>query len=217
MPVMPNDEPSEAPDPTIRLRPTRRAFLGLLAGAGVVPLGLAGCGDDNKPIIGPAAGSATTPDAPAKDDPRLTPQDRELIRAVAQIMIPKDDVPGAEAVDVIGYFLHRVDENPSHLEMFQYATKHLELTVKDLYPGKHSFAELSTDQREYMLRAFFGKEPEAADIQKQYDSKDLLYQFFLLLFDSTRSAYWNSDIGYQLVHYTSPLGGYADFHLPPKD
>lgn len=190
---------------------TRRNFLGW-AGVTVAALaGMPGCGDGTD-------GAATQPDtnagkAAAQTD-LLTKDEASLLQAVARVIIPKDDAPGAESVDVLGEFAHRVELSPDVLELFRAGAEHLSAILADLYPSASGYLSLSQEQKEYVMSAFLDKD-DGTILHKTHDPEGLLYYFFLMIFDVTRSAFYNSEVAYRMLGYTPPIDGYPRYAEKP--
>lgn len=190
---------------------SRRAFLGWAGMTAAALAGLPGCGDGTN-------GSATQPesnaDKTASTTGLLTRDEASLLQSIAQVIIPKDESPGAESVDVLGAFAHRAELSADVLDLFRAGAEHLDAILADLYPSASGYLSLSQEQKEYIMSAFLDKD-DGTILHKTHDPDGLLYYFFLMLFDVTRSAFYNSEIAYRMLGYTPPIEGYPRYAEKP--
>jgi len=168
------------------LRASRRAFLG-----GVLWISLLW----RRPNPALAQSNVVAP---------LDPPTREILEAVVDAIVPRDQDPGALDAGVPARIRAHLSTHPEALKLYQAG---LELVARlARQSGAPSFRALDGAERERILSSL----PSAPD-----ESGEAGGLFLARVRRDVLAFYWGSVVGQGVVGYSPPLSGYLDYANPP--
>lgn len=144
---------------------SRRKFVAQLSSVGAGAVWLAAAAACAKDLPPDAATHGPPPDsaAPPRVPKTLTPDEAREVEAIAARIIPTDDTPGAREAGVV-WFIDWAMGDPIAAEQLPILRSGLADLARDVaaaHPGSTSFAALTAEQQDALLRAredteFFG-------------------------------------------------------------
>ncbi len=178
----------------------RRSSLKLLAtGAIAAPAVLSGCDTEIKKDATPAFNLDRNPDELAREKkllaegPFFTAAEMATVTALANIIIPKDEVSGgASEAGVPAFIDFIVRDMPSHQVPMRGGLRWLEMQCLNRY-GK-SFPDCSSAQQLEIVDAIAYPDKATPDMQPGV-------QFFNLMRNLTASGFYTSEIGVRDLNY----------------
>jgi len=134
----------------------------------------------------------------------LDPPTREILEAVVDAIVPRDQDPGALDAGVPARILAHLSTHPEALKLYQAG---LELVARlARQSGAPSFRALDGAERERILSSL----PSAPD-----ESGEAGGLFLARVRRDVLAFYWGSVVGQGVVGYRPPLSGYLDYANPP--
>ena len=129
---------------------------------------------------------------------------REILEAVVDAIVPRDQDPGALDAGVPARILAHLSTHPEALKLYQAG---LELVARlARQSGAPSFRALDGAERERILSSL----PSAPD-----ESGEAGGLFLARVRRDVLAFYWGSAVGQAVVGYRPPLSGYLDYANPP--
>jgi len=136
----------------------------------------------------------------------LDPPAREILEAVVDAIVPRDQDPGALDAGVPARILAHLSTHPEALTLYQAGLELVDRLARQ--SGAPSFRALEGPERERILTSLLN----APD-----DSREAGGLFLVRVRRDVLAFYWGSVVGQGVVGYRPPLSGYLDYANPPAE
>jgi len=136
----------------------------------------------------------------------LDPPAREILEAVVDAIVPRDQDPGALDAGVPARILAHLSTHPDALKLYQAGLELVDRLARQ--SGAPSFRALEGPERERILSSLLS----APD-----DSREAGGLFLVRVRRDVLAFYWGSVVGQGVVGYRPPLSGYLDYANPPVE
>jgi hypothetical protein len=136
----------------------------------------------------------------------LDPSAREILEAVVDTIVPRDQDPGALDAGVPGRILAHLSTHPEVLTLYQAGLELVDRLARQ--SGASSFRALDGPERERILSSL----ASAPD-----DSREAGGLFLARVRRDVLAFYWGSVVGQGVVSYRPPLSGYLEYANPPTE
>ena len=170
------------------LRAGRRAFLGSVLWATLL-------GRRPRPALAQSATGGP-----------LDPSARQLLEAVVDAIVPRDQDPGALDAGVPARILAHLSTHPEALNLYQAGLELVDRLAQQ--SGASSFRALDGPERERILSSL----ASAPD-----NSREVGGLFLARVRRDVLAFYWGSTVGQGVVGYRPPLSGYLEYANPPSE
>jgi len=131
---------------------------------------------------------------------------REILEAVVDAIVPRDQDPGALDAGVPARILAHLSTHPEALTLYQAGLELVDRLARQ--SGAPSFRALDGAERERILSSLLN----APD-----DSREAAGPFVARVRRDVLAFYWGSVVGQGVVGYRPPLSGYLDYANPPVE
>jgi uncharacterized protein YwbE len=136
----------------------------------------------------------------------LDPPAREILEAVVDAIVPRDQDPGALDAGVPARILAHLAAHPETLKLYQAGLGLVDRLARQ--SGAPSFRALDGPERERILSSLLS----APD-----DSREAGGLFLVRVRRDVLAFYWGSAVGQGVVGYRPPLSGYLEYANPPAE
>jgi len=187
---------------------TRRCLLhGLLAWP-AVPLGA---------LLSPVGTAAATEVAPAGAFVALTRNEAAVVDAVAGLLVPGDDRPGAREAGVARMIDRTLDAAPDRLRLYRAGVRWLDDAAADLFDAAGYLTLDDGRQKELLVLAEGAAPPRGGAANWRRVVSLEARQFFVTARDDVLDAFYSSPTGWEVLGYDGPpqWGGYPDYDRCP--
>jgi len=131
---------------------------------------------------------------------------REILEAVVDAIVPRDQDPGALDAGVPARILAHLSTHPEALTLYKAGLEVVDRLARQ--SGAPSFRALEGPERERILTSLLN----APD-----DSREAAGPFLARVRRDVLAFYWGSVVGQGVVGYRPPLSGYLDYANPPVE
>ncbi len=146
---------------------------------------------------------------------RLTAYQATVLKDVAALIIPTDDLPGATEAGVI----YKLDQYAAAVEryrqLYQLGVAWLDQKTHDMYEAS-SFLDIEADKQEKILQ--YAEKDEMTYLEKNIEwllhgDSHIGKRFFTMVRKHTFQAFYTSPLGWQIVGYQRPpqWSGHPDY------
>ena len=136
----------------------------------------------------------------------LDPSAREILEAVVDAIVPRDQDPGALDAGVPARILTHLSSHPEALKVYQAGLEVVDRLARQ--SGASSFRALDGQERERILSSL----SSAPD-----DFREAGGLFLARVRRDVLAFYWGSAVGQGVVGYRPPLSGYLEYANPPSE
>jgi len=136
----------------------------------------------------------------------LDPPTREILEAVVDAIVPRDQDPGALDAGVPARILAHLSTHPEALTLYKAGLEVVDRLARQ--SGAPSFRALEGPERERILTSLLN----APD-----DSREAAGPFLARVRRDVLAFYWGSVVAQGVVGYRPPLSGYLDYANPPVE
>jgi len=131
---------------------------------------------------------------------------REILEAVVDAIVPRDQDPGALDAGVPARILAHLSTHPEALTLYKAGLEVVDRLARQ--SGAPSFRALEGPERERILTSLLN----APD-----DSREAAGPFLARVRRDVLAFYWGSVVAQGVVGYRPPLSGYLDYANPPVE
>jgi len=133
---------------------------------------------------------------------RLSEDDMATIVALAMVLIPADQSPGADEGWVRTFVLHRTEHETGYLPEYRNGAQLLDQLAQADFGSRRRFSQLNDAQREHLLRQHFDRGWLRLAAWTSYEAERRAYRVWTLVIKDLLQGFYRSAMGWAVVGYT---------------